>query len=109
MAIAIYTLYEFFRKENRVTPLTKKLIETDWSFMYRRLYESFYPIRLNKSQTFGHWVQQNVKIEYFSPAMIQYWVLLSDGDNFQCDVDDYIDPLGHLARDDWERQDKEAL
>jgi hypothetical protein len=105
-----------------VTPLTKKLIETDWSMMYRLLYEDFYPIRLNKSQTFGHWVQQNVKIEHFSPAMvirtgshegepvkIRYWVLLSDGDNFQCDVDDYIDPLGHLDREDWEREDKEAL
>ena len=123
MAIAIYTLYEFFRKENRVTPLTKKLIETDWSMMYRLLYEEFYPIRLNKSQTFGHWVQQNVKIEYFSPAMvirtgspegepvkIQYWALLDDGDIIEIDdVDEYIDPLGHLDRDDWERQDKEAL
>jgi len=106
-----------------VTPLTKILIETDWSMMYRRLYEKLYPIRLNKSQVFGHWVQQNVKIEYFSPAMvvrtgshegepvkIRYWVLRSDGYIIECDVDDYIDPLGqHLDREDWEREDKEAL
>lgn len=106
-----------------MTPLTKKLIETDWSMMYRLLHEQFYPIRLDKSQTFGHWIQQNVKIEYFSPAMvirtgnyegkpvkIRYWALLSDGDTLEMDdVDAYIDPLGHLDRDDWERQDQEAL
>ena len=44
------------------------------------------------------------------PVKIQYWALLDDGDIIEIDdVDEYIDPLGHLDRDDWERQDKEAL
>jgi len=103
-----------------MTLLTKEIIETDWSNMYRLLHEQFYPIRLDKSQTFPRWAEENVKIEYFSPTMVirtgnfesesrkvMYYVLMNDGDNCEVDERAWLDPLGHLNCDDWERREKD--
>jgi len=104
-----------------MTPLTKEIVETDWANMYQILHEHFYPTRLNKSQTFPQWLEDNVKIEYFSPAMLVrtgepdesepqkaiYYAVLKDGDNCSIDECDWLDPLNHLNRDDWERREKD--
>lgn len=108
------------RKKKGMTLLTKEIIETDWANMYQILHEHFYPIRLDKSQTFPRWVDENVKIEYFSPAMlirtgnfeseprkVKYYALMNDGDNCEIDERDYLNPHGHLNRDDWERREKD--
>tara|TARA_R110002012_G_scaffold200692_1_gene369721 strand:- start:335 stop:679 length:345 start_codon:yes stop_codon:yes gene_type:complete len=98
--------------------LTEDIVETDWSYMYRQLHEHFYPERIDKSQTFAEWLNENVKIEYFSPSMVvrtgdyagdpqkvRYWALMADGDNCEIDEPDWLDPLKHLNRDDWERRE----
>ncbi len=114
-----------------MTPLTKAIVETDWSKMYQHLYEQYYPIRLDKSQTFPRWLEDNVKIEYFSPAMlvrtgnfesesrkksntynyplerrtVRYWALMNDLDSCEIDESDYITPLSHLNGDDWKQRE----
>ena len=102
-----------------MTPLTKAIVETDWSNMYRLLHENFYPLRLDKSQTFARWAEDNVKIEYYSPAMVirtgtctsesrkvMYWALMNDGDNCEIDEPDWLDPLRGFNRDDWEQRER---
>ena len=102
-----------------MTPLTKEIVETDWSNMYRLLHEHFYTDRIDKSQTFPQWLEDNVKIEYFTPAMwvrtgdyaddpqkVRYWALMNDGDTCEIDECDWLNPLGHLNRDNWERREK---
>ncbi len=102
-----------------MTPLAKAIVETDWANMYRLLHEHYYPTRLDKSQTFAEWLNENVKIEYFSPAMVirtgeldeseprkvLYYALMNDGDHCEIDEPDWLDPLKHLNRDDWERRE----
>jgi hypothetical protein len=103
-----------------MTPLAKEIVDTDWSNMYRLLHEHYYPTRLDKSQTFARWAEKNVKIEYFSPAMVvrtgtcaseprkvMYYALMNDGDNCEIDEGHWLNPLGHLNRDDWERREKD--
>lgn len=100
--------------------LTEDIVETDWSYMYRLLHKNFYPERIDKSQTFAEWLNENVKIEYFSPAMVvrtgdyagdpqkvRYWALMNDGDNCEIDEVDWLNPLHYLTRDDWERREKD--
>ena len=103
-----------------MTPLAKAIVETDWANMYRLLHEHYYPTRLDKSQTFARWAEENVQIEFFSPSMVvssgdyagdpqkvRYWALMADGDNCEIDEPDWLDPLGHLNRNDWERREKD--
>ena len=103
-----------------MTPLAKEIVETDWSNMYRLLHENFYPTRLDKSETFGLWVQRNVKIEYFSPAMlirtascaseprkVRYLVLMADGDNCEIDESSWVEPIISFFRDDWEQRERD--
>ena len=102
-----------------MTPLAKAIVETDWANMYRLLHENFYPLRLDKSQTFARWAEENVKIEYYSPAMVirtgtcaseprkvMYWALMNDGDNCEIDEPDWLDPLKGFNRDDWEQRER---
>jgi len=98
--------------------LAKEIIETDWSYLYRLLHKNFFPERIDKSQKFPQWVNENVKIEYFSPAMVirtgdyagdpqkvRYWALMSDGDNCEIDESEWLDPIGHWDQNDWERRE----
>jgi dimeric dUTPase (all-alpha-NTP-PPase superfamily) len=94
------------------------IFEFKWSRMYEHLHEHFYPERIDKSQTFAEWLNENVKIEYFSPAMVvrtgdyagdpqkvRYWALMADGDNCEIDEPDWLDPLHYLTSEDWKKRE----
>jgi hypothetical protein len=53
-----------------VETLTQRVQSIDWGHLYRRLEKEFYPERFDKEQTFPQWLQENVKIEYFSPSIL---------------------------------------
>ncbi len=39
------------------------------------------------------------------PQKVRYWALMADGDNCEIDETDWLDPLKHLNRDDWEQRE----
>lgn len=71
--------------------LTDKIqYSVDWN-IYPTLYSGFYPDRVDKDETFPQWLQHNVKIEYFEPA-----VLIRTGSKYLAQRDDVPDDDGYV-------------
>ena len=116
-------------KENRVNTLTDKIqYSVDWN-IHTTLYSDFYPHRVDKDETFPQWLQNNVKIEYFEPAVLirtgakyatqledvdedgyvyWYWTLMDAAVEPLCEEpcqEDWNSLFGHLTNEDWKKRE----